>query len=310
MHNKSCLKFLLIILSLLLIVVCLLSCSNDKVISDKRLLMGTTVEITVLGRDKKHLRDAINRAFYEIKKIDRSMNYYDKDSQLSKLNNEAKIKPYKVDKDLYYIVDKCIKFGKITDGAFDITAISLDKPNGYKDIILNRDDRTIYFRNPSLKIDLSAAAKGYAVDKAISSLKKSDIKNALVSAGGDIRTLGKYKDKRWSIGIRDPEAANKIILTIKLTDKAVATSGNYLRRHIIDTKKNNRDKDDIKVLSSTVIADDCITADILVTSLFIMDKEGISLIDKMNAVEGLLIVARDKKTNFIESSNFNIYCNK
>jgi len=307
MHNKSCLKFLLIILSPLLIVICLLSCSNDKVISDKRLLMGTTVEITALGKDKKHLRNAINRAFYEIKKIDRSMNYYDKDSQLSKLNNEAKNKPYKVDKDLYYIVDKCIKFGKITDGAFDITATSLDEPNGYKDIILNRDDRTIYFRNPNLKIDLSAAAKGYAVDKAICSLKKSDIKNALVNAGGDIRTLGKYKDKRWSIGIRDPEATNKIILTIKLTDKAVATSGNYLRQHIIDTKKNKRDKDNMKVLSSTVIADDCITADILVTSLFIMDKEGISLIDKMNAVEGLLIVAKDKKMNFIESSNFNIY---
>ena len=307
MHNKSCLKFLLIILSPLLIAVCLLSCSNDKVISDKRLLMGTTVEITALGKDKKHLRNAINRAFYEIKKIDISMNYYDKDSQLSKLNNEAKNKPYKVDKDLYYIVDKCIKFGKITDGAFDITATSLDEPNGYKDIILNRDDRTIYFRNPNLKIDLSAAAKGYAVDKAIYSLKKSDIKNALVNAGGDIRTLGKYKDKRWSIGIRDPEATNKIILTIKLADKAVATSGNYLRQHIIDTKKNDRDKDNIKVFSSTVIADNCITADILATSMFIMDKEGISLIDKMNAVEGLLIVAKDKKTNFIESANFNIY---
>ncbi len=307
MHNKSCLKFLLIILSHLLIAVCLLSCSNDKVISDKRLLMGTTVEITAVGKDKKHLRNAINRAFYEIKKIDISMNYYDKDSQLSKLNNEAKNKPYKVDKDLYYIVDKCVKFGKITDGAFDITATSLDEPNGYKDIILNRDDRTIYFRNPNLKIDLSAAAKGYAVDKAIYSLKKSDIKNALVNAGGDIRTLGKYKDKRWSIGIRDPEATNKIILTIKLADKAVATSGNYLRQHIIDTKKNDRDKDNIKVFSSTVIADNCITADILATSMFIMDKEGISLIDKMNAVEGLLIVAKDKKMNFIESANFNIY---
>jgi FAD:protein FMN transferase len=302
MFNKPFLKLLLIVLVFL----SLLSCSDNRTLKDRRLLMNTTVEITVEGKDRKDLREAVNEAFYHIEKVNQLMNYYDQKSGLSALNNKAEEEPIKVDEELYYIIDKCLKFGKITEGSFDITATSLGRLNGYKSIELDSARKTVYFKDSGTKIDLSAAAKGYAVDKAVSSLKGQGVERALVNAGGDLRAIGRDKEDKWMVGLRNPKDKDKIILTLKISNKAVATSGDYFRDHIIKTKK---DKKSIKVLSSTIIADDCLTADILATSLFVMGEEGIELIERIENAEGLLIIEENKKLEFIESSGFKNYYN-
>lgn len=303
MHKKSYPKIFLIFLFSLIILLPLASCSDLKIISDERLLMGTTVEIKVLGYDKDKIRKAVSEAFKEIERINNLMNYYDEESALSKLNKEAKKAPVKLDKDIYYVIDKSLEFGKITSGAFDITATSLDRKNGFKDVVLNPSERTIYFKDPKVKIDLSGSAKGYAVDRAISILKEHGIKDALVNAGGDIRSIGKRRGKDWSVGIRNPEFKNKIISVVKVNDKAAATSGNYLRPHIINTVKDNFK--DYKVLSATVIADSCLKADILATSLFIMGNDGFSLIKGLKDTEAFLIIEKDKEVVFYKTSGFN-----
>lgn len=305
MHVTSYLNKSLAILLFLSLTALLLSCSNDIVVSDKRILMDTTIEIKVLGKDKDKLKVALHQAFKEVEKINNIMNYYDESSALSQLNKQAKEAPVNTDEDIYYVVDKCIKFGKMTNGAFDITATSLDRYNGFEEIILDQDNRTIYFRDSKLKIDLSAAAKGYAVDRAILVLERCGVEDALVNAGGDIRVLGRYKKRPWLIGLRNPHFKNEIALTLKLTDKAVATSGNYLRSHIIDTLKS--DTKNYSVLSSTIIDSDCLSADILATSLFIMGKEGIDLVNTLEEVEALLIIEEDGQLESIETPGFYRY---
>lgn len=305
MRIKSYLNKSLAILLFLSLTILLLSCSNDIVVSDKHILMGTTIEIKVLGKDKDKLKVAVRQAFKEIEKINDLMNYYNESSALSQLNKQAKEAPVSTNEDIYYVVDKCVKFGKMTDGAFDITATSLDKYNGLEGIVLDQDNRTIYFRDSKLKIDLSAAAKGYAVDKAILILERYGIENALVNAGGDIRVLGRYKKRPWLVGIQNPNFKNRITLTLELTDKAVATSGNYLRSHIIDTLK--MDTKNYRVVSSTIIANDCLSADILATSLFVMGEEGVDLVNTIEEVEALLIIEKDGKLESIETPGFYKY---
>ncbi|MCK4519513.1 MAG: FAD:protein FMN transferase [Candidatus Omnitrophica bacterium] len=266
--------------------------------------MGTTVEITVAGENKGEAEKALSRAFAEIKRIDCLMSRFNDNSLLSRVNALAAKEPVSVNEELYYVIDKCLKFAKITEGAFDITAVSLDKAGGWREIILDAGERTVHFKNDKVKIDLSAAAKGYAVDRAIFILRKDGIRNALVNAGGDMRAIGCFGRRRWAVGVRDPKLNDKITQIIFLADKAVATSGNYLRGHIIRTGAGI-DKEDI--LSSTVIASDCLTADILATSLFVMGRKGIELIENLEEVEALLVTEEGGKAESIESSGFNRY---
>ncbi|MCK5306608.1 MAG: FAD:protein FMN transferase [Candidatus Omnitrophica bacterium] len=283
------------------------SCSKNSVHSQKYLLMGTTVEITVAGENKTVAEKALSRAFGEIKRVDCLMSYFDDNSLLSRLNALAVKGPVRVNKELYYVIDKCLEFAKITEGAFDVTATSLDKAGGYREVILGAEERTIHFKNDKVKIDLSAAAKGYAVDRAVFVLREDGIKNALVNAGGDMRAIGCFGKRNWAVGVRDPKLKNKITRAVFLADKAVATSGNYLRDHIIRTGTGAGKEN---ILSSTVIASDCLTADILATSLFVMGRKGINLIENLEEVEALLIIERDGKAEFIESSGFSNYKDK
>ena len=305
MHRRSYLFYLLIVLGASVIITVASCSSNEKVVSDKRLLMATTVKITAAGKDRQYLRESINKAFEEVKRVDRLMSFYNESSELSQLNQKARFAPYQVDRELFFVIDKCIRFGRITEGSFDITATSLNEPDGYKKISLNGSQGTVYFKDPKIKIDLSASAKGYAVDKAIESLIASKVESALVDAGGDIRVLGRYKGNNWSIGIRHPQLKDKIILKVNLSNKAIATSGNYFQRHIIDTHSLDKAKNEI--LSATVIASDCLTADILATSLFVMGEDGLRVIEGMDGIDGMLIIEEDGKIKIKESSNFHTY---
>jgi thiamine biosynthesis lipoprotein len=305
LRNSFLKNFFFISVALCCITLILLSSNQQRVYRSSRLLMGTTVEITAIGKNRSSLKEAVSSAFSRITEIEKMMNFYDKDSALSRLNQEAKENPCKVNSQLYYVVDKCIKFGKMTDGAFDITATSLGVSGGFKQITLNKDNQTVYFKDPDLKIDLSAAAKGYAADEAIKSLKENSVENALVNAGGDINAIGKYKDKKWQVGLRNPQDASSIESVIKISNKAIATSGNYLREHIISTQ--SKDKRKAQVLSATVVSDNCLTADILATSLYVMGEEGLNLINQIPNVEALLIIKKKGKLKYIESNGFNRY---
>lgn len=276
--------------------------------------MNTTVEIKAYAADTELAQAAIKRAFSVIKEVDEKMNYYDPDSRLSYINTHAAEKPISLDDELYYIVDKCLKFGKITDGAFDITATSLDEPEGYKYIRLNQTDKTIYFADSRVRIDLGAAAKGYALDKAAESLEASGVEYFLINAGGDIRLSHKRNNQAWAVGLRDPLKKGGVLKSLYLKDRAVATSGNYLRSHIINTgapgDKPEAPDSSYEVLSASVIASSGLEADILATSLYLMGKKGLGLIEELESTEGLLVIrenGKNGKEEILTTVNFSGY---
>ena len=95
------------------------------------------------------------------------------------------------------------------------------------------EDNTIRFKEEGTKITLGGIAKGYAVDEALEVLKDMGIRYALVDAGGDMGTLGsKPEGERWNIALVNPDDTSQSLATFRVSDKAIATSGNYERYFI------------------------------------------------------------------------------
>jgi len=153
-----------------------------------------------------------------------------------------------------------------------------------------------------MSLTLDGIAKGYAVDKAIEELKSNGIESALVNAGGDIATLGtKPSGEKWVAGLRNPEDEEESIMEFELSGEAIATSGNYERYfneskdigHIMDPKTGRTVS---KCSSATIIAEDCTSADVLATAVFVMGPdEGTEIVNTMDGTESLILGYDDPK---------------
>lgn len=162
-------------------------------------------------------------------------------------------------------------------------------------------------------LTLDGIAKGYAVDTAIEELKSKGIESALVNAGGDIATLGnKPGGEKWVTGLRNPEDEEESIMEFELSGEAIATSGNYERYfdeeaeigHIMDPKTGRTVS---KCSSATIIAEDCTSADVLATAVFVMGPdEGTETVNDMEGTESL-ILGYDDPSNMTESDGISDY---
>jgi len=275
------------------------------------MIMGTVVEISVIPADE----EAIKEAFDAIKKVDELMSTYKPESEVSILNRQGE---NHLSPQTSQIIQEAIKFSEMTEGAFDITCrplINLWKrakeeakiPTlqeieeakrlvSYKKIAL--EDDLVKLQQPGMQIDLGGIAKGWAVDKAIQALKKRGVRAALVNAGGDLYALGRRGLwKKWELGIQHPRDQEKILITIKVSDRGVATSGDYRRyftlegkrfSHIVDPRTGETVEE--VPMSVTVVAPDATTADALATGIFVLGpEEGMKLIESLPGIEGLIV---------------------
>ncbi|MBA2123795.1 hypothetical protein B9J78_02485 [bacterium Unc6] len=246
-----------------------------------RVLLGTTVSITII-EEQQTAQKAFASAFEEIKRIEKIMNWFDSESCVSKLNRDGANFPVEVCEDLFKIIEMSQNFSKGTDGIFDITATSLKRKDGWKNIILDKQNRTVFFKDKDVKVDLGGIAKGYAIDRAVDVLKKLDIKSALIDGGGDIRVVGKGRNgKPWNIGLMDPIDDKKILGTLSLSS-SIATSGNYLREHIIDTSSGESANTD--VISSSIITDNCAKAQALAKVPIIAGLSGLKYLKDVSII--------------------------
>lgn len=149
-----------------------------------------------------------------------------------------------------------------------------------------------------MEITLGGIAKGYAVDEAIKVLREMGIRHGMVNAGGDIATIGSKPDgAKWTVALENPKETSEYITKFEIDGRSVCTSGNYHRYfdpeakvgHIMDPRTGFSVDE---CMSVTIITDDCTTADVLATSVFVMGPvAGMELIDGLEGVEGLIIDA-------------------
>jgi len=299
--------------------------NSDEIKTFKRtqILLGTVVEIQVRDKDEKKAEEAISKAFAEVKRIDDLFTTYNEQSPVWKINNSSDT-IIKTDKEIYNLLVICDSVTKISDGCFDVSLDNLtrawgfytDQPklptnseidsalkfSGWKNIKIIGDNKI--FKKKNVGLNFGAIAKGYAVDKAIDVLKKFDIKEALVNAGGEISTFG----KDWIVGIQHPREINSIIKKIKLNGFTVATSGDYEQyfevdgiryHHILDPKTGYPSTG---LQSVTIINKSNTFADALATAVFVMGKDkGMKLIETLDDTEAMII---DEQGKIFYSSGF------
>ncbi|MFC1594620.1 FAD:protein FMN transferase, partial [Candidatus Omnitrophota bacterium] len=281
--------------------------------TESNLIMGTVVEITCQDRQ------AIHAAFSEMEHIERLLSIYDATSEISQLNKKRKITAsWKT----IQLIKKSKTLNTLTRGAFDITVgpltqiwkkaieeealphkSSVKKAKNLvnaQGIEINEILMKISLSKSGIQLDLGAIAKGFAVDVAIKKLRELGITSCLINAGGDIYCLGKKYDTNWQVGIKHPRA-QKTVKTLSLANRAIATSGDYEQFFTLQGKRYSHIIDphtgypaDSGVVSVTVIADDCLTADALATSIVVLGKtEGEALMKEFPEVEAIIITKED-----------------
>ncbi len=296
-------------------------------------LMGSRFDITVIADDSLQAHKYIDVAVAEITRIEKLISEWDPSTQTSAINKNAGIKPVKVDRELFNLIERSIAISKLTDGAFDISYASMDKiwkfdgsmtkmPSeeaikssvskiGYQNIILNKEEMTVFLKYPGMKIGFGAIGKGYSADKAKALLISQGVKGGIINASGDMNTWGKQLNGNdWKVAITNPFDKNKAFALLPIKEGAVVTSGDYEKyvtfngkryAHIIDPRTGYPATG---VISTTVFAGSAELADALATSLFVMGVDaGINRINQLPNVECIII---DDKGNIFTSDNIKI----
>ena len=294
--------------------------SFGQIIHKKKLsMLGSPFEMTVVSNDTLQGNYFVDLAVAEVKRIENLISDWIPSSQISNVNQNAGIKPVKVDKEVYDLVQRSIKVSEITSGAFDISYASMDKiwkfdgsmkamPTeeaikksvskiGYKNIILDPNKQTIFLKNEGMKLGLGGIGQGYIADKVKELLFSKGCTSGIVNVSGDIKAWGKQPDgKFWTVGIVNPINKNKIFATFPIENSAVETSGSYEKyvvfngirySHIIDPRTGYPATGAVSV---SVFAKQTEIADALATGIFVLGVEvGLDLVNQLKWIECIIV---------------------
>lgn len=315
--------------AIIIIAFILPACNTEKSVYSNitGFIQGTTYSIVYENKkniEAGELRVRIEKILHD---FDLSLSLYNDSSVLSKINRNEEVIA-----DTYFTeaYKKSVEISEMTEGAFDITVgplvrawgfgpnaqksfteskrDSLLKLTGMKNVSLT--DGRIVKTDPDVKLDFNAIAQGYSVDVLCSYFDNLGVKNYLVEIGGEVRAKGKKNGNKWRVGIDKPEDNNfspgkTLEAIVNITDKALATSGNYRKFYIEDGVKYSHEIDPktghpVKnnVLSASVIADDCATADAIATAFMVMGKDKIQEFLTIHPEFGVYLIYSDESGNF------------
>ena len=276
-----------------------------KMVSLTRIAMGTYVTVTAVHESRDLAQEAIGRAFEKMEMLIPVFNRHDSASALSVLNRDGCISS--PPPELAEVMRWSLEFLYDTHGYFNVTVKPL---LDLFDATVGRDgtfpgdeqiaaaceavdgqgydinDNRIELWHPETGVTLDGIAKGYIVDMMSASLAEAGVANHLINAGGDIRTSGMNRSgDPWTIAVQDPDKSHQYPLVLRMTDGAVATSGNYevyydeerVFHHIIDPSTGRSPGHNASV---SVRARSVMVADALSTALFIAPyHEGAGLLN-------------------------------
>ncbi|HUH75439.1 MAG TPA: FAD:protein FMN transferase [Chitinophagales bacterium] len=322
-------------LSLLLIFALLFSCAemthSQTVRKRNTVLMGSEFDITIVAKDSLSAENYIDQAIAEIARIENLISDWKSTSQVSEVNQNAGIRPVKVDLEVFKLTQRAIEFSKITDGAFDISFAAMDKiwkfdgsmtslPDeatlskaiekvGYQNIILDSVEMTVFLKLPGMKIGFGATGKSYAADKAKALMIVHNVEAGIINASGDITTWGNPPNGHpWKIGINHPFKLYKSADILKIKNGAIVTSGDYQKYAEINGKRYSHiinpttGMPSTELTSVTVIGKNAETANAFSTAIMVIGKKGgLQLLKKSPDFAGLII---NNSGKIIKSKNY------
>jgi len=300
--------------------------SPDLVISETRLLMGTIINLVIISENRESASTAIEACFNSMSELESVLSRFQPESQVSKLNRSGMLA--EAHPALLGLVTQSLELSQLSDGAFDITVRPLlnlyqSTPGvlpttrqidqalqlvGYQKIVLTGQE--VDFNQPGMSITLDGIAKGFILDKGIDVLKKFGYGNVLVEAGGDLMGLGeKAPQTPWRIGLQSPrDKIGNLIASLDIQDRAVATSGDYMQafkpdfssHHIIDPRSGHSSPE---LASVSITANTVALADALATTVMVMGKSGLELIEQLDGCEAFAIT---KDLTELKTSGFQL----
>lgn len=297
-------------------------------------LMGNRFEITVVDESEAKAQVHIAAAVAEISRIEALLTTFNEESQTALINRFAGIRPVKVDREVFNLIQRSKRLSHLTQGAFDITYGSIDKrlwnfdqtltalPDeqtakkmvrliNYRNVILNESETTVFLKEPGMRIGFGGIGKGYAAERAKLILQQRGVQSGVVNAAGDLTVWGQQPDGRpWTIGIADPASARQPFSYLTLNNMSVATSGNYEKYVLINGKRYSHTinpKTGLPVQgikSVTIISPNAEIADAMATPVMIM---GVNVgLDLINQIKGLGCIIIDEENCLFTSNNINL----
>ncbi|KRD08910.1 thiamine biosynthesis protein ApbE [Flavobacterium sp. Root901] len=315
----------------LLILICCFTADGQVLRKRTTLLMGGRFDISISAKDSLTAEENINEVIAEITRIENLISDWKPDSQVSQVNQNAGIKPVKVDREVFELTQRAIKFSEITNGGFDISFAAMDRiwkfdgsmtemPSaeaiqksvekvGYKNIVLDSAQSTIFLKLKGMKIGFGALGEGYATDKCRAMMIKKGIPAGIINGSGDMSTWGKQPNGQdWKIGITNPFKPEKLLAKVALKEGAVTTSGSYEKFVVFNGKRYSHIINPATgypatgLCSVTIFGPNAETANGLSTSMMVLgQKESLILLQKFPDYSCVMITDKGK---VIKSKNF------
>ena len=307
LNNKRAAEWVLLLFFLLIIS----ACSNPNQRQQWTLngsIMGTVWSVKIVTTKKSQLSQNQAKAAIEaeLQRIDQLLSTYREDSQVSRFNRHFSTEWMTVSKDFIAVMAEALSISQLSNGAFDVTVAPLvnlwgfgsdgsinqipDQKTikqtlhkiGYQKIEIDVVNQRLRKLIPEISVNLSAIAKGYAVDQVALSLEKLGIMEYLVEVGGELRAKGhNLSNMAWTVGVEVPTPQlRQVYQALQLVDQAIATSGDYRNYVEIAGQRFAHTIDPATALpvnhtlaSVTVIAPSTMQADGWATALMVLGVE-------------------------------------
>jgi thiamine biosynthesis lipoprotein len=282
--------------------------------------MGSTLTLTAWTSDESAAKSTFEEVFVEFARLEKLMSTWIDDSDVSRINREAGVRPVAASADVREVLKTARRMSDWTDGKFDVTFGALsglwkfdrDQDNvipnmlevrrrlpliDYRAIQIDDAAGTVFVARKGMSIHLGGIGKGYAVDRAATIVRRRGVRDFMIQSGGDIYVAGTKDGKPWRLAIQDPRGrANRTFAELDLSDGTFSTSGDYERfflkngrryHHILDPSTGEPARG---TRSVTIVSNLAVLADGLSTGIFIMGPDtGMKLIERLPDVEGVIV---------------------
>ncbi|MBL8143573.1 MAG: FAD:protein FMN transferase [Acidobacteria bacterium] len=235
--------------------------AEDVLHRQSRRIMGSLAEIQVYHADAPLAARAIAAALDDMQRVDELLSLYKPASELSRMNAQAAMQPFRASADLYAFVKQCRAYHDETRGTFDptmgpivrawgffaprpakpddATAAAAKARSGFDKVRLDDASQSVSYTVEGVEFDPGGIGKGYAADRAVAVLRQHGITSALVSAGGStLYGLGRPPGREgWKLAIRNPARPAMAVRYVMLRDSAISTSGASVKFVDIDGRR-------------------------------------------------------------------------
>jgi thiamine biosynthesis lipoprotein len=280
--------------------------------------MGTLVSITAVADTNEQAQASIEQGFREIKRLEQLLSTWLPESELSRVNASAGLRPVPVSSETMELVSRSLDIARLTGGGFNIavgpavelwsvtqrqtipTAAELEAIKPLVDwttIRVAPEAGTIFLPRTGMRLDVGGIGKGYAADRAADAMRHAGASAGVVALSGDIKAFGRLPDgAKFPVGIQHPRHEGAVLALIDLEDEAISTAGDYERFFERDGMRYHHILDPVSLQpaqecqSVTIIAKEGVWADGLDTGIFVMGPtEGMKLVERLQGVGAIIV---------------------